>query len=109
MAGIRKFEAATLELDSKPRPDSDAETWARRVYQNEDESQYHGVWQAAPGTHANLPGQETVYVVSGKATVSGTNGNSVEVSAGDIVVVDVGEIATWTVHETVRKVFIVNK
>ncbi|OBC10928.1 hypothetical protein A5784_36110 [Mycobacterium sp. 852013-50091_SCH5140682] len=67
------------------------------------------MWQAEPGTHGNLPGQETVYVLSGKATVSGENGDSIDVSAGDLVFVDAGEVATWTVHETLRKVFVINQ
>ena len=110
MPTLHKYDAATLELESKPRPDSDADTWAQRVYTNDTGSQYHGIWQAAPGTHANLPGQETVYVLSGKATVTGTvSGTSVDVKAGDIVVVDEGEVVTWNIHETIRKVFVVNK
>jgi uncharacterized protein len=109
MSTIRRFDAATLELETKERPESDAEVASYKVYTNETGDQYHGVWQAAPGTHTNLPGQETVYILQGKATVTGTSGDSIDVAAGDIVVIDAGEVATWTIQETIRKVFVVNK
>ncbi|MDA2893333.1 cupin domain-containing protein [Mycolicibacterium sp. BiH015] len=96
-------------LETKPRPESDAEVSSSKVYINDTGSQYHGVWQAAPGRHANLPGQETVFILEGKATVSGTTGDVVDVAAGDIVVIDAGEVATWEVQETIRKFFVVNK
>ncbi len=109
MATIRKVNPKTIELPSKPREDSDAEVWAERLYANDQDTQFHGVWQAAPGTHSNLPGQETVVILSGRATVTGESGNSVEVGEGDLVFIDAGEVATWNVHETIRKVFVINK
>lgn len=108
MTTIRKYDPLTLVLEDKPRPDSDAAVRAQRLYTNGAETQFHGVWQAEPGTHANLPGQETVVILAGKATVTGQSGDSVDVAAGDLVLIDAGEIATWTVHETLRKVFVIN-
>jgi uncharacterized cupin superfamily protein len=105
---IRKLDPTKIDLEAKPRDDSDAEVWATRLYTNDQENQFHGVWQAAPGTHANLPGQETVVILSGKATVTGQNGDAVDVSAGDLVFIDAGEVTTWKVHETIRKVFVIN-
>jgi uncharacterized cupin superfamily protein len=109
MATIRKVNPKTIELGAKPREDSDAEVWAERLYANDQDNQFHGVWQAAPGTHANLPGQETVVILSGSATVTGEGGDSVEVGEGDLVFIEPGEVATWKVHETLRKVFVINK
>lgn len=108
MSSIRKFDPKTIAVESKPRDDSDAQVWANRLYTSPDEKQFHGVWQAAPGVHANLPGQETVVVLEGRATVTGQNGASIDVAAGDLVFVDAGEVATWTVHEQLRKVFVIN-
>lgn len=109
MATIRKFDPLTIELEEKPRPDSDAGVRAERLYTNEAGNQFHGVWQAEPGTHANLPGQETVVILAGKATVTGESGDSIDVAAGDLVFIDAGEVATWKVHETIRKVFVINQ
>jgi uncharacterized cupin superfamily protein len=108
MATIRKLDPKTIDLTLKPRDDSDADVWAERLYANEGQNQFHGVWQAAPGIHANLPGQETVVILSGRATVTGEGGDSIEVAAGDLVFIDAGEVATWKVHETIRKVFVIN-
>lgn len=109
MSTIRKFDPKTVELDPAPRDDSDAAVYSKSLYANDSETQFHGIWQAEPGTHANLPGQETVVILAGKATVTGQNGNSIDVEAGDLVFIDAGEVATWTIHETIRKVFVVNK
>ncbi|MGW4101114.1 cupin domain-containing protein [Mycobacterium sp. NPDC004974] len=108
MATIRKFDPVTIDLEDKPRPDSDAAVRLQRLYANAEDTQFHGVWQAEPGTHANLPGQETVVILAGKATVSGQNGDSIDVAAGDLVFIDAGEVTTWKVHETIRKVFVIN-
>lgn len=105
---IRKFDPKTVEVEAKPRDDSDAEVWSNRLYTNDEGNQFHGVWQAAPGTHANIPGQETVVILSGRATVTGENGDSVDVAAGDLVFIDAGEVTSWQVHETIRKVFVIN-
>ncbi len=109
MSTIRKFDPMTIELEEKPRPESDATVRSERLYGNDAETQFHGVWEAEPGTHTNLPGQETVVILAGKATVTGESGDSIDVAAGDLVFIDAGEVATWKVHETIRKVFVINK
>ncbi len=109
MSTIRKFDPKTVEVTAAPREDSNAAVYSNRLYANDAETQFHGIWKAEPGVHANLPGQETVVVLEGKATVTGQNGDSIDVAAGDLVFVDAGEVATWTVHETLRKVFVINK
>lgn len=108
MSTIRKFDPTAIEVAPAPREDSNAEVWAKRLFTSPDEKQYHGIWKAAPGVHANLPGQETVVVLEGRATVTAASGESIEVGPGDLVFVDAGEVATWTVHETLRKVFVIN-
>ncbi|MET3934834.1 cupin domain-containing protein [Arthrobacter sp. OAP107] len=108
MATLHKYNPLDIALELKPRDDSNAEVWSQRLFTSEDEKQFHGVWQAAPGVHANLPGQETVVILEGRATVSGLNRESIDVAAGDLVFVDAGEVATWTVHEQLRKVFVIN-
>lgn len=105
---IHKYDPNAVEVTAVEREDSDAQTWSNRMYINKDENQFHGIWQADPGVHANLPGQETVVILRGRATVSNEKGESIEVGPGDLVFVDEGEVATWTVHEQLRKVFVIN-
>ena len=108
MPTLHKYNPRDIQLELKPREDSNADVWAERLFSSEDDKQFHGVWQAAPGVHANLPGQETVVILEGRATVTAQSGDSIDVTAGDLVFVDAGEVATWTVHEQLRKVFVIN-
>lgn len=74
MTTLCKYDPAAYKLEAQPREDSNATVWTERLYTNLEENQFHGIWQAAPGVHANLPGQETVAVLSGTATVTGPKG-----------------------------------
>lgn len=105
---IKKYDPLTVEVEQSPRDDSNASVWANKLFTNEAADQHHGIWQADPGIHANLPGQETVVVLQGRATVTNQAGDSIDVGPGDLVFVDPGEVATWTVHERLRKVFVIN-
>ncbi|MBL5975038.1 MAG: DUF861 domain-containing protein [Candidatus Leucobacter sulfamidivorax] len=70
----------------------------------------HGIWQMAPGTLTNFPGPETITLISGRATVTvDQTGETVELTPGDLFVIDEGETATWVVHETVRKVYAIHR
>jgi len=65
-----------------------------------------GIWQMTPGTLTSYPGPETIVLIEGRATVTvDQTGETVELTPGDLFVIDEGESATWQVHETVRKVF----
>lgn len=108
-ATVKKFNPLTIEVAPSPREGSNADVWSNRLFTNESGNQFHGVWQADPGIHADLPGQETVVVLQGRATVTNRAGESIEVGPGDLVFVDPGEVSTWTVHERLRKVFVINQ
>ena len=108
MANIRRFDPTAVPVEPVERPESDANVWTNRMYTSEDGRQFHGVWQADPGVHANIPGQETVVVLSGRATVTDAEGTSIDVGPGDLVFLDAGAVTTWTVHEQLRKVFVIN-
>ena len=47
---------------------------------------------------------ETLYVVAGDATLKHANGDSQDVTTGDIVYFPAGSIVEWTVHDYIRKV-----
>lgn len=47
-------------------------------------------------------------VVSGSATIEVEGGPTLTVGPGDMAVLREGDRTTWTVHETLRKVYAIN-
>lgn len=74
-------------------------------WQREDGSEVRGVWEMSPGVLQGSEGDEMFVVVSGRATVEFADGRTWEVVPGDVGVTVAGDVAAWTVHETLRKVF----
>lgn len=104
---ITKYDPLTVDLAAIDRDASSAPTSVVRLYVNEAATPYFvGVWEAEPGLHREYVGPETVYILQGRATITGGSGQAVDVSAGDFVVIDAGETMDWQVHETVRKIAI---
>jgi len=62
-------------------------------------------WSCAPETFDwEYDADERAYVKEGRVTVR-TADQAVDVGAGDIVLFPKGTKCTWTVHETIRKVY----
>lgn len=62
-------------------------------------------WSCAPETFDwEYDADERAYVQEGKVTVR-TAGQTVQIGPGDLVFFPKGTKCTWTVHETIRKVF----
>ncbi|MEV8213546.1 cupin domain-containing protein [Leifsonia sp. NPDC077715] len=66
-----------------------------------------GVWEAAPGTSTDVEADEVFVVVAGRARIefAGT-GEVVDIGPGDVVRLRAGEDTVWTIHETLRKVYL---
>ncbi|GAA1394780.1 cupin domain-containing protein [Kitasatospora putterlickiae] len=64
-----------------------------------------GVWQITPGTVTDVEADEVFTVLSGRATVVVDGGPTLELGPGVCGVLRAGERTTWTVHETLRKVY----
>ena len=64
-----------------------------------------GVWQITPGVVRDVEADEVFVVVSGRATVEVEGGPTLVLEPGVVGVLRAGDHATWTVHETLRKVF----
>ncbi len=63
-------------------------------------------WECEPSTFPWQYGEtETAYVHEGRVTVKAENGDTMEIEAGDLVTFPKGMKCTWTVHETIRKVY----
>lgn len=103
---ITRYDPMTVGLTETDRPASTAPVRSAVVFT--EGNQRHGIWEAEPGVHREYGGPETVVILQGRATVEGSSGTTVDVGPGDLVVVDAGEQTIWTVHEKIRKVFVVN-
>lgn len=68
-----------------------------------------GVWSCTPGTFTDVEVDETFVVLSGRATIQPDGEEPVEVSTGDVCVLAGGTPTTWTVHETLLKVYVIRE
>ena len=66
-----------------------------------------GIWQHSPGTSTDVEADEVFVVLSGQATVHIDGAPALHVGPGDVAFLPAGARTTWTVHETLRKVYIV--
>lgn len=65
-----------------------------------------GVWQCTPGRFEyTYPADEICTLLEGRIQVGDEDGRTHEYEAGDTFYTRKGEVATWTVIETVRKIF----
>jgi uncharacterized cupin superfamily protein len=65
-----------------------------------------GVWQHSVGTSRDVEADEVFVVLTGRATIEVADGPTLEVGPGDIGILASGAATTWTVHETLRKVYV---
>jgi uncharacterized cupin superfamily protein len=67
-----------------------------------------GIWEATPGvSKAVRHNDEICQILSGSATITEADGTSFEIGPGTLLVMPVGWEGTWTIHETVRKMWVV--
>ncbi|MFF3671441.1 cupin domain-containing protein [Microtetraspora malaysiensis] len=64
-----------------------------------------GVWEITPGVVTDVEADEIFVVLTGRATIEVEGGATVEVGPGDVCLLAEGAKTTWTVHETLRKVY----
>jgi uncharacterized cupin superfamily protein len=65
-----------------------------------------GRWECEPSTFPwEYDDKETAYVFEGNVTVKTEDGEEVSFGPGDLVTFPKGLKCTWTVHETIRKVY----
>jgi uncharacterized protein len=70
-----------------------------------DELVDRGIWEITPGVVTDIEADELFVVISGRATIEVEGGPTLEVGPGDAVLLEDGWRTTWTVHETLRKVY----
>jgi hypothetical protein len=69
-----------------------------------------GVWESTVGRYpAHKHGRHSaMYILSGRATVIDTNGQSHELVPGSVLIEPDGWTGEWDVHETLRKFYVIS-
>jgi uncharacterized cupin superfamily protein len=98
------------ELALEPEPLDPAQVVAgspqvRALVLHADDRVERGVWEITPGVVTDEEADELFVVVSGRADIEVVDGPTLTVGPGDAVVLEAGWRTTWTVHETLRKVY----
>ncbi|POX50160.1 hypothetical protein C3489_23230 [Streptomyces sp. Ru71] len=101
-------ELAPEPLDAAQIVSGSPEVTGKVVWESEDGRQIRGIWQITPGVVTDTEADEVFVVVSGSATVEVDGGPTLHVGPGDMAVLREGDRTTWTVHETLRKVYAIN-
>jgi uncharacterized cupin superfamily protein len=102
--------ALAASLDAAPLdPDQvvsgDPQVSAREILS--DEAIEVGIWQHTAGVSTDVEADEVFVVLAGRATIAIADGPTLEVGPGDVGVLAAGTRTTWTVHEDLRKVYVV--
>ena len=66
-----------------------------------------GIWQHGVGVSTDVEADEVFVVLTGSATIAVEGAPDLHVGPGDVGVLPAGARTTWTVHETLRKVYVV--
>jgi len=66
-----------------------------------------GIWQHSAGTSTDVEADEMFIVLCGRATVHVAGATTIDLGPGDVGFLPAGARTTWTVHETLRKVYFV--
>ena len=82
---------------------------SRVFFKDDTKGIVSGTWESEPGTSRweFLTRGEVITVVSGRMSVTRDGDEPVELTAGDTAYFPLGWTGTWTVHERLRKVFVV--
>ncbi|MEO8107460.1 MAG: cupin domain-containing protein [Actinomycetes bacterium] len=66
-----------------------------------------GIWQHTAGVSTDVEVDEIFVVLVGRATIAVAGGPTLEVGPGDVGVLETGAETTWTIHEDLRKIYII--
>lgn len=66
-----------------------------------------GIWQHTAGVSTDVEVDEIFVVLGGRATIEVADGPTLTVGPGDVGVLEAGAETTWTVHETLRKIYLI--
>lgn len=103
-------DAASLVLDHAPLPGELVAAGAPTTGQRDLAALSDltiGVWEHTPGISRDVETDEVFVVLSGDASVAFDDGTpTIELRPGSLVRLSAGQRTTWTVRDTLRKIFI---
>jgi len=81
------------------------------LWKSPDGTVLMGVWECTPGTFAATRDgySEVAHIISGRCTLTTASGEVSEHGPGDLVVTNEGWAGQWVVHETVRKLWVIQR
>jgi uncharacterized cupin superfamily protein len=109
-SGPRLIHAAHLALDWTPVDPSQCVSGNPRVGAAEvavAPGIEVGVWSHTPGVSIDTEADEVFVVLSGRASIEFADGTVLDVGPGDIGILPPGAQTTWTIHEELRKVYVI--
>lgn len=65
-----------------------------------------GVWEHTAGISRDVEADEVFVVLTGRATIEVDGGPTLEVGPGDVGVLEAGARTRWTVHQDLRKIYV---
>ena len=104
-AALADSELAADPLDVSQVVSGDPEVRVLALHDSADLAV--GVWQHSAGVSTDVEADEIFVVLSGRATVEVLDGPTLEIGPGDVGLLPAGARTTWTVHETLRKIYVV--
>ena len=117
MIDLQSFgDLAGIELgEFAPKPttftDGQVEA-ARELWASADGVTRIGVWECTPGRFSadRTKSSEICHVLSGSATVEGKHGaDRRKIGPGDVLVLPLGWEGEWTIHEQLRKTYVLTR
>ncbi|QZY50735.1 cupin domain-containing protein [Leucobacter tenebrionis] len=97
------------EHRDKATAEQPGQTESSRTVWESAEGIRSGVWEVTPGSFSSTRPEyhEMCQIVSGRATIEEADGTAFEVGPGSLFITPEGWTGRWTVHETLRKVWVV--
>lgn len=102
-------DASSTELDDLPLSAADVVDGSPRAgvaTLGETAQLEVGVWELTAGTVTDVEVDEVFVVLSGRGEVTFDDGSTLPLAAGTVVHLREGDRTRWTIHETVRKVYV---
>lgn len=98
-------DALALELEHRPIPQNQVLTGAPTTGHAELGDGF-GVWEHTPGVSTDVESDELFVVLAGAATVEFEDGHPpLQLAVGSVARLTAGMRTTWTVTDTLRKVY----
>ena len=103
-ASLTDAELVSAPLDPDQVLEGSPQVHEMDLYVSDDLSV--GLWQHSTGASRDVEADEIFVVLSGAATIQVQDGPTLTVGPGDVGFLPAGARTRWTVHQTLRKVYV---